>query len=51
MLFTTNIIIIYVLNLLIVVDTSRFLFNSLDDILFVYNPRLFHSLDLLIKLL
>ena len=49
MLFTTNIIIIYVLNLLIVVD--RFLFNSLDDILFVYNPSLFHSLDLLIKLL
>ena len=47
MLLTTDVIIIYVLNPLIVVD--KFLLNSFDDILFVYNPRLFHSLDLLIK--
>ena len=46
-LLTTDVIIIYVLNPLIVFD--KFLLNSLDDILFVYNPRLFHSLDMLIK--
>ena len=42
MFLTTDIIIIiYVLNPLIVVN--KFLLNSLDDILFVYNPRLFYN--------
>ena len=47
MLLTTGIIIIYVVNPLMVVD--KFLLNSLVDIFCVYNPRLFHSLNLLIK--
>ena len=47
MLLNTDIIIIYVLNPLIVVD--KFLLNALVDIFSVYNPRLFYSLDLLIK--
>ena len=46
-LLITDVIIIYVLNSLIVLE--NFCLIYLDDILFVYNPCLFHNLDLLIK--
>ena len=47
MLFTTEVINIYVLCPIIVMD--EFLVNIAVDITPVYNPRLFHSLDLIIK--
>ena len=49
MLLTTGVINIYVLRPVIVMD--EFLLNIVVDITPVYNPRLFHSLDLIIKLL
>ena len=47
MLLTTGVINIYVLSPVIVMD--EFLVNIAVDITPVYNPRLFHSLDLIIK--
>ena len=49
MLLTTGVIIIYVLSPVIVMD--EFLLTIVVHITPVYNPCLFHSLDLIIKLL